>query len=392
MKNKSLLIISLIFMAFLVGYTKANVKAVDTSDTFVKEAKSAILIEINTGDILFQKNENEKRSPASMTKIMAIYLVLEALDKGQIKWDEIVTVSEHAASYGGSQVYLEPGEQMSVEDLFKCMVISSANDATVALAEQVAGSEELFVQRMNERVKELGLKNTKFADPTGLSDFDEGHFSTAYDMAQMARDLLLKYEEVTVKYTSMYEDYIREDTNERFWLVNTNKLVKHVPGIDGLKTGWTSQSGYNLTATMKKDNMRLISVIMGEASPTQRNYDTVKLLKYGFSQYEAVEYRSKNYKVDEYKNILLTPQKIKIVTNDPIYFVTKKGEKPTGLEEQFKFTIDKNGVKAGEQIGELEILKDGKVIYTVPLTVEQEVKKASYFDVLGRTFKSMFFD
>ncbi|QVK17040.1 D-alanyl-D-alanine carboxypeptidase [Mycoplasmatota bacterium] len=166
--------------------------------------------------------------------------------------------------------------------------------------------------------------------------------------------------------------------------VYTNKLVKHVPGIDGLKTGWTSQSGYNLTATMKKDNMRLISVIMGEASPTQRNYDTVKLLKYGFSQYEAVEYQSINYKVDEYKNILLTPQKIKIVT--------KKGEKPTGLEEQFNFTIDKNGVKAGEQIGELKILKDGKVIYTVPLTVEQDVKKASYFDVLGRTFKSMFFD
>ncbi|QVK17036.1 hypothetical protein KHQ81_09060 [Mycoplasmatota bacterium] len=138
--------------------------------------------------------------------------------------------------------------------------------------------------------------------------------------------------------------------------------------------------------------MRLISVIMGEASPTQRIYDTVNLLKYGFCQYEAVEYRSKNYKVDEYKNILLTPQKIKIVTNDPIYFVTKKGEKPTGLEEQFNFTIDKNGVKAGEQIGELEILKDGKVIYTVPLTVEQDVKKASYFEVLRRTFKSMFFD
>ncbi len=173
--------------------------------------------------------------------------------------------------------------------------------------------------------------------------------------------------------------------------IHTNKLVKHVPGIDGLKTGRTSESGYNLTATMKKNNMRLISVIMGETTPSQRSYDTVKLLNYGFSQYEAVEYKSKNYQVDEYQNILLTPQRIKIVTNDPVYFVTQKGEEIKGLEERFNFNIGKNGVKVGEQIGELEILKDGKVIYTVPLTVEQDVEKASYFEVLGRTIKSMFF-
>ncbi len=391
MKKKSLLLFVFVFVMFLMGYAKSNVRGVEATDTFVKDAKSAILIELNTGNILFQKNIDEKRSPASMTKIMSIYLILEALEKGQIKWDDIVTVSEHAAGYGGSQVYLEPGEQMSVEDLFKCMVIASANDATVALAEQVAGSEELFVQRMNEKVADLGLKNTKFADPTGLTDFGDGHYSTAYDMAQMARALLLDYGEVTLKYTSIYEDYIRENTNKKFWLVTTNKLIKQVPGIDGLKTGWTSEAGYNLTATMNKDNMRLISVIMGEDTSSQRNYDTVKLLNYGFSQYEAVEYKSNNYQVDEYSNILLTPQKVKIITNEPIYFVTKKGEQPKGLEEKITFTINDKGAKVGDTIGNLQVYQDGKIIYTVPLTVQQDVNKASYFEVLGRTLKSLFF-
>ncbi len=392
MKKKSLILFLMIFMTFLLISAKSIVKANNPNDAFVKDAKAAILIELHTGEILYQKNIDTKLAPASMTKILSIYLVIEALDKGQIKWDDIVTVSEHAASYGGSQVWLETGEKMSVEDLFKCMVIASANDATVALAEVVAGSEELFVQRMNDVVKELGLKNTKFVDPTGLSDFDDGHYTTAYDMAMIARELLRKYEETTVKYSSLYEDYIRENTNKRFWLVNTNKLVKHVPGIDGLKTGWTSQSGYNLTATMKKDGMRLISVVMGEASPTQRNYDTVKLLNYGFSQYEAMEYKTKNLKVDEYENILLTPQKIIIVTKEPVHFLTKKGETPTGLEERFNYRIDKKGVKAGEVVGELEILKNNKVIYTVPLTVEKDCERASFFEVLGRLFKNILFD
>ncbi len=224
MRKKSLFLFLVIFILFLMGYVKKDVSATETND-LVKNAKSAILIELHTGDVLYQKNEHEKRAPASMTKILAITLVLEAIDKGQIKWDDIVTISEHAASYGGSQVWLETGEQMSVEDLFKCMVIVSANDATVALAELVAGSEELFVQQMNERVEALGLENTHFVDPTGLSDFDEGHYSSAYDMAMLAKDLLLRYEDITVKYSSIYEDYIREDTNEKFWLVNTNKLV-----------------------------------------------------------------------------------------------------------------------------------------------------------------------
>lgn len=388
-KNKIILFLICLVSLYFTTFKFNGVKA--SEDSLTSGAKAAILIELYTGDILHEKNIHDRLSPASMTKIMSTHLVIDALEKGQIKMTDIVTISEHAASYGGSQVWLEPGEQMSVEDLFKCMVIASANDATVALAELVAGSEELFVERMNERVKELGLKNTHFKDPTGLTDFKDGHYSSAYDMAMMARDLLLKHEEITTKYSSIYEDYIRKDTNNPFWLVNTNKLVKHVPGIDGLKTGWTSKAGYNLTATMKKDGMRLISVVMGEATPSKRNYETVRLLNYGFGQYEAVEYRPKKHVVDYYENLLFSPQRVRIVTKEPIYFVTKKGEKQTELVENYEFYINKGGVKAGDIVGKLEVLRKGKVVYTVPLTVEKDCEKASVFVVFGRVIKSILF-
>lgn len=388
--RKIIILLFLFGLSFSFFFFNNKVKA-NNEATLISGAKAAILIELNTGQILYEKNIHERLSPASMTKILSTQLVIEAIDKGQIKMDDIVTVSEHAASYGGSQVYLETGEQMSVEDLFKCMVIASANDATVALAELVSGSEELFVQKMNERVKELGLKNTQFVDPTGLSDFEEGHYSSAYDMAMLARDLLLKYEELTTKYSSIYEDYIRQDTDDPFWLVNTNKLVKHVPGIDGLKTGWTSKAGYNLTATMKKDNMRLISVVMGEETPSKRNYETVKLLNYGFSQYELVEYRPKNYQVDTYENLLFKPEKVKIVSKDAVYFVTKKGESLKNLEERYEFLIDKEGIKKGDIIGKLEILQNGKVVYSVPLTVDSDCEKASILTVIGRVLRTILF-
>ncbi len=389
MMRKKLIITFICFIGFIFAYLKFDVLA--NTDTLTSGAKASILIELHTGEILYEKNIHEKLAPASMTKIMSTHLIIDALVSGQIKMEDIVTVSAHAASFGGSQVWLETGEQMSVEDLFKCMVIASANDATVALAELVAGSEDLFVQRMNKKVQDLGLINTHFVDPTGLSDFETGHYSSAYDMAMMARGLLLEHEALTTKYSSIYEDYIRQDTNDPFWLVNTNKLVNHVPGIDGLKTGWTRKAGYNLTATMKKAGMRLISVVMGEETPSKRNYDTVSLLNYGFSQYEAVEYKSKGYHIGDYDNLLLTPQKVKIVTKEPIYFLTKKGVKPSGLEENFTYYIDKSGVKKGSEIGKLEIIKKGKVVYTVPLTVEQDCRRASFFQVIGRVLKTVLF-
>src|SRR5690606_30408439 len=223
------------------------------------------LIERDTGTVLYEKNMHEKYSPASMTKIMTMLLVMEAIDEGKFSFKDKVATSEYAASMGGSQIFLEPGEEMKVEELLLAVAIGSANDASVALAEKVAGSEENFVNIMNKKVQELGLKNTKFQNTTGLPAKD--HYSTAYDMAIMAKELL-KYEEIT-DFTKMYESYLREDTDKKFWLVNTNKLVKFYPGVDGLKTGFTREAMYCLTATAKKDGMRVIAVIFG--APTSKS-------------------------------------------------------------------------------------------------------------------------
>lgn len=217
------------------------------------EAKSAVLIERDTGKVLYNKNSNERLAPASMTKIMTMLLIMEALDKGKIKMSDKVRTSEHAASMGGSQIFLEPGEEMTVKEMLKGIAIASGNDASVAMAEFISGSEEEFVKKMNKKAKELGLKNTSFKNPTGLTE--EGHYSSAYDMAIMAKELL-KYESIT-KFTGTYEDYLRENTDKKFWLVNTNRLIKFYPGVDGVKTGYTGEAKYCLTASAKKGNMRV---------------------------------------------------------------------------------------------------------------------------------------
>lgn len=212
------------------------------------EAKSAVLIERDTGAVLYDKNSHERLPPASMTKIMTMILIMEAIQEGRLHWNDKVRASEKAASMGGSQVFLEPGEEMTVKEMLKAIAVGSANDASIAMAEHIAGSEEEFVKMMNKKAKELGLKDTKFQNPTGLPA--KGHYSSAYDMALMAKELL-KYPQIT-KYTGLYESYLRENTDKKFWLVNTNKLVKHYPGVDGLKTGFTNDAKYCLTATAKK--------------------------------------------------------------------------------------------------------------------------------------------
>lgn len=202
--------------------------------------KSAILIERDTGKILYEKNANQELPPASMTKIMTMLLIMEAIDKGKLSWNEKIRTSEYAASMGGSQIFLEPGEEMTAKEMMMGIAIGSGNDAAVAMAERIAGSEEAFVDMMNQKAKQLGLKHTFFKNVTGLPV--SGHYSTAYDMAIMAKELL-KYEDIT-KFTGMYESYLRENTDKKFWLVNTNKLVRFYPGVDGLKTGFTAEAKY----------------------------------------------------------------------------------------------------------------------------------------------------
>ena len=244
MKRIVIFLFSILIMPFYIY----GAETVDNEINLAEGAKSAIIIEQSTGRILFEKNSHEKIPPASMTKMMSLLLIMESIDSGKIKLSDKVTVSKNASSMGGSQILLEEGEEMSVEDLLKGVSIASGNDAVVALAEYIGGTEENFVKMMNNKLRELGLTDSSFKNCHGL-DEDE-HYSSAYDMAMIARELL-NHKKI-LKYTSVYETYLRENTDRRIWLVNTNKLVRFKSGVDGLKTGYTKTAGYCLTATMKK--------------------------------------------------------------------------------------------------------------------------------------------
>ena len=237
-------------------------------------SKEGIIIETTTGKIIFEKNSHEQTAPASMTKIMTLLLTFEKLDSGQISLDDMVHISEQAAGMGGSQMFLEANTSVRLEEIIKGVAIASANDGAVALAEYIGGSVENFVTMMNEKVSELGLENTHFVNPHGLDA--ENHYSSAYDMAIMALNLI-KYEDV-LKYTSTYEDYFNKPDGSRTWLVNTNKLVRFYNGVDGLKTGYTKNAGYCLTATAKKDNLRYITVLMGSPTLNDRSKETTEML------------------------------------------------------------------------------------------------------------------
>ena len=248
--KRVLMLILIIFMLFPVNIVKAE------ELKLAENAKSAILLEPTTGEVIFEKNSHEKLHPASMTKMMSMLLIVEAVEDGIINWSDVVTVSEKAAGMGGSQILLEVGEQMTVDDLFKGIAVASGNDAVVAMAEKIGGSEAVFVDMMNKRAQELGLTDTNFKNPHGLDEAN--HYSSAYDMAVIAKELV-KHTKV-LEYTSIYEDYLRKDTDRKIWLVNTNKLVRFYSGVDGLKTGYTASAGYCLTATAKKNNSRFIAV------------------------------------------------------------------------------------------------------------------------------------
>ena len=250
---------------------------------FDVNADSAVLMEAETGTILYAKNADQALPPASVTKIMTLLLVMEAIADGKLGWDDMVQTSEYAASMGGSQVFLEPGEEMSVTEMVKCVVVSSANDAAVALAERVAGSEAAFVRRMNERAAELGMKNTVFYNTNGLDDDVDGHVSSARDIAIMSRELITKHPKI-LEFSSIWMDSIR---NGAFGLTNTNRLVRFYRGANGLKTGSTAKAKFCISATAERGGMQLIAVVMAAPSRDERNEIAKKLLDYGFAGWET---------------------------------------------------------------------------------------------------------
>lgn len=355
----------------------------DTQIQLTENVKASILMEKDTGTILYEENSDEPLAPASMTKIMTMLLIMEALDSGQIRLQDTVRTSAHAASMGGSQIFLEEGEEMTVEELLLAVAIASANDASVALAEHIAGSEEAFVEMMNKRAEELGLKNTYFQNATGLPA--EDHYSSARDIAIMSRELL-RYEEIT-KYTGQYEGYLREDTEDKFWLVNTNRLVKFYPGVDGIKTGFTNEARYCLSATAEKNGMRVIAVVFGAPTAKERNKQITRMLDYAFSQYESVPVYEKGDTVGEVAVQKGEVAFIPAQTKDKVSLLTKKGEKTDDVKQSLRFHENLQApVKKGDVIGHIVLQKDGKELMKAELVAAKDVAPATWWTLYKRSF------
>lgn len=350
-----------------------------------ENAKSAILIESSTGEVLYKKNANERLAPASMTKIMSLILIMENIESGRLKWNDVIVVSKNAASMGGSQIFLEPNEMMSVEDLVKGICIASGNDATVALAEKIAGTEDAFVKLMNQKVKELGLKDTNFVNSTGLDA--ENHYSTAYDMAMMARELI-KHEKI-LEFSSIYEDYLRKNTDNSFWLVNTNKLVRFYSYIDGLKTGYTSGAGYCLTATGKKNGMRLITVVMNEDNTDNRSKDTISMMDYGFNMYSLDNVVEKEKTLGNIKVNLGEKEYVNVKIESNVSILNNNQKEKRNVSYDIVTREIGAPVKVGDKVGDLNVYENGNFMYSLPLTVTEDIDKANIFIVFVRNLKDI---
>ena len=375
MKKIVFILISLFSFIFI-----KNVSAVEMEIS----AKSAILVDFNTGKVLYSKNENEPLAMASMTKVMSMLLVMEKIDDGSLKYDDIVEISTESSSMGGSQIFLNPGDKYKVIDLLKGVAMASANDAVVALAEKTYGSKEHFIEAMNKKAESLGLKNTHFINVHGLDE--EGHYSSAYDMSVMARELL-KHEKI-LDFTRVYEEYLTKPDGSQIWLVNTNKLVRFYDGVDGLKTGFTKNAGYCLTATGKKNNLRLISVVMGEESIEKRSSDTVKLLNYGFNTFKVNLIKNKSEILGKVNVQKGKKENVDVVLVNDLIELLNASDKPSNYK--FKILVDKitAPVKKGDVIGKVKVLNDNDILISqVDITVNENVLKANLWDLFKRNLK-----
>lgn len=347
-------------------------------------AKSSILIEASSGTIIHESEADLELPMASMTKMMTLLIIMEYIDSGKTALTDNVPISENAASMGGSQVYLEANTSMSLDTLLKAVCIASANDAAVALAEYVAGSVDKFVEMMNEKAKSLGLNHTNFVNVHGLDA--ENHYSSAHDMAFIAKELLKH--ELILQYSSIYEDYIKHPDGTNTWIVNTNKLINYYEGLDGLKTGYTIDSGYCITATAKRNNMRLISVVMGEENNNIRNQDTIELLNYGFANYkmETIVDRDDDLGVIPVKFGKKESVKLKLI-EDAVDLVNIVEENSYSYELVYDDVTAP--VYVGDVVGQVNIYANEVKINSYDLTVSESVEKANFFDLYFRNIKKL---
>lgn len=367
-------LIALLCAVLVLG---TSARALDVS------APSALLMEKETGTILFSKDEHAKLEPASVTKVMTILLTMEAIDSGQLSYDTMITASAHACSMGGSQIWLKENEQMTVSDMLKAVCVVSANDCAVALAEQIAGSEEAFVERMNQRAKELGMEDTTFKNATGLPA--EGHVTSAYDIALMSRELVLNHPDIR-QYTTIWMDTLRGGASS---LVNTNKLIRFYEGATGLKTGSTDSALYCLSATAERDGMELIAVIMKGATSPQRFEDAKTLLSYGFSTYALKRITPES---------ALPPVPVKLGTQATVQPVLEKGtalllEKSRAGQLAQSVTLTPQveaPVAKGDPLGTLTVTSGEDVVAELPLVAGEEVPRITYGQMLRRVLRMAF--
>ena len=393
-KMKKLKIIILLISLFVtsivpkVGFAKEQEESIQTT------GKSAVLLEATTGKVIFEKNKDEQLMMASITKIMTLILIFEALDEGKIKLEDSVSVSEYAASMGGSQVYLEPNEKQTVNDMIKCISIASANDASVAMSEYIAGSEEEFVKRMNDKAKELGMENTHFLNCCGLDDdITSGHYSSAYDIALMSRELITKHPQIS-DYSTVWMDSIIHTTKKgesEFGLTNTNKLIRSYNGITGLKTGSTSKAKFCLSATAKRNGMDMIAVVMAAESPKDRFRDAAKMLDYGFANCELYLDTSKDNVMEP---LLVKGGKKESVTvnmKDNFSYVCVQSEDPQSIQKKVIYSEEVVApIKKGDKLGEIQYYLTGKLIGNEDIVSAEDVEKAYYLDYLNKLLKRYF--
>ena len=339
--------------------------------------KSALLMDMATGTVLYEQNAHEELAPASVTKVMTMLLIMEAIDSGKIGWNDTVTVSESAAAKGGSQIYLKVGETMSVSDMLKSVAVSSANDCACALAEHIAGSESAFVEKMNLRASQLGMKDTHFVNCTGLDDDPNAkeHLTSAYDIALMSRELMLKHPDIQ-KFTTIWMDTVRDGA---FGLSNTNKLIRFYPGATGLKTGFTSSAGYCLSATAQRDGLALIAVVMGAKTSQERFAGCKTMLDYGFANFATVR---PELPTDNSIPVKLGTQKyIAAIPGEDVQLLIDKGQKDqvniqVALEESLTAPISK-----GQKVGTLTVRVGEQVLKQVPMVASSAVPRLTFWEL-----------
>jgi len=384
---KKILIFLLTLCLFLsVPGTEVRAEEVQADDSLGITAPSAVLMEASTGTVILEKNPHEKLPPASVTKIMTLLLIFDALSQGKIKLEDTVTTSAYAASMGGSQVFLEEGEIQSVDTMIKCISVASANDASVAMAEHIAGTEELFVEMMNNRAKELGMKNTHFINCCGLDV--EGHLTTAYDIALMSRELITKYPQIH-NYSTIWMENITHTTKrgtEEFGLTNTNKLVRQYPYATGLKTGSTSLAKYCVSATAEKDGIEMIAVIMAAPDPKGRFADAMALLNYGYAKCSLYQDLEEQPKVSIPVQFGVK-EEVEGKYEGTFSYLSTTGEDLTGIEKKWYCQSELEApVEEGQEIGKLAYLMNEKEIGSISILAAESIAKAGYAHYLRRTF------